>query len=39
MTGAVRSAGLTLATAAVTMGMGCALPRPTTVPGRMIEPQ
>ena len=39
MTGAVRSAGLTLATAAVTMAMGCALPRPTTVPGRMIEPQ
>ena len=39
MTGAVRSAGLTLATAAVTIGLGCQLPRPTTVPGRMIEPQ
>ena len=39
MTGAVRSAGLTLAAAAVTIGMGCQLPRPTTVPGRMIEPQ
>jgi hypothetical protein len=39
MTCAVRSAGLILATAAVAIGMGCALPRPTTVPGRMIEPQ
>ena len=39
MTGAVRSAGLSLGAAAVAIGMGCALPRPTTVPGRMIEPQ
>ena len=39
MTRAVRSAGLSLAAAAVTIGVGCALPRPTTVPGRMIEPQ
>ena len=39
MTRAVRSAGLSLAAAAVTIGMGCALPRPTTTPGRMIEPQ
>ena len=39
MTGAVRSAGLRLGAAAVAIGMGCALPRPTTVPGRMIEPQ
>ena len=39
MNGAVRSAGLSLAVAAVTIGMGCQLPRPTTVPGRMIEPQ
>jgi len=39
MTGAVRSAGLSLAAGAVTIGMGCQLPRPTTVPGRMIEPQ
>ena len=39
MTGAVRSAGLSLAAAAVAIGMGCALPRPTTIPGRMIEPQ
>jgi hypothetical protein len=39
MTGAVRSAGLSLAAAAVTIGLGCQLPRPTTVPGRMIEPQ
>lgn len=39
MTGAVRSAGLCLGAAAVAIGMGCALPRPTTVPGRMIEPQ
>jgi hypothetical protein len=39
MTCAVRSAGLTLAAAAITFGMGCQLPRPTTIPGRMIEPQ
>jgi hypothetical protein len=39
MTGGVRSAGLRLGAAAVAIGMGCALPRPTTVPGRMIEPQ
>ena len=39
MTGAVRSAGLSLGAAAVAVGMGCQLPRPTTIPGRMIEPQ
>ena len=39
MTGAVRPAGLSLGAVALAIGMGCALPRPTTVPGRMIEPQ